>query len=160
VKKRILLIFLCLYSVVTYAADVDVPSGKVTSTVLGNENAGIELTIERLNDSDPTYASVTQLFFYDAKGEIGLSVGIMKLDGEQGIASFYQVGGPRSSEVPSLIKSNLNLNTSYAIKYLSPKNGRIVLDVTGEILALNIGFSISKVEHMVSGMKLVDVGWY
>jgi len=159
-KRLTIKVFLLLYSSFVLSSEVNVPAGEMTSRVLNNSSGGVALSIAKLHDTDPMFSPVTQLIFYKEDGQIGLSVGILKADDEREIVSYYQVGGLNSDKPMNVIKTKLKINTDYSLKYFYSKKGRLILDVTEKLFALEVGFDASRVEHMISGMKLVNISSY
>lgn len=156
--NRIFLFFMIfILSVSLSAAEIDIPAGEVMQVPFSNESGGAEFKIAKLNDSDPKYAPTTGFIFYGVDDKLELSVGIRKLEGKQGLVSYYHFEGSGSSVKPRLIKPNLKFNTDYEISYYLPRQGRIVLKVTDEFIGLNVDFEILRVEHVTSGMKLIDL---
>lgn len=149
---------LSLLSTTAHSSELDVEAGQFRSKSIDAVEGGVFFTIEKLNDDDPIYAPLTQLLFYNGDN-VGVSIGIMKLDGKQGLTAFYSRGTPQMPEVQNAVASNLVLGTEYALTYFMSKPGRLVVEAAGESFVLNIGFNPTKAEHMVSGMKLVKIGY-
>jgi len=151
-KKHFIYLSL-VFSFCVFAETVDIPSGKFVQTEISSQEYELNITILALNDTDKSFASATKIDFYNGD-KIGFSVGVMKLDGDQGLTAYYSLGQPSSPEVQSALKNNLSLNKKYKIYYKYLGGNRVNLDVFGVKGSKDIGFKPTKIVHSIVGMKL------
>lgn len=151
--NRLLAITFLSISLNAWAGVVDIPSGKFVQTEISPDEDELNIKILKLNDTDKTYASSTKIDFYNGD-KIGFSLGVLKLDGDQGLTAFYSFGQPSSPTSQSSLKSNLNLNQEYKIYYKYLGKNRINIDAFGAKGSKDIGFKPNKVVHSIIGMKI------
>ncbi|MCR9105427.1 MAG: hypothetical protein NXI15_09065 [Gammaproteobacteria bacterium] len=136
------------------ATEIDVKAGEFAIRDLSAEASNLKVTILSLNDSDPTYAPTTKIDFYTSDDAIFFSVGIIKLDGKQGITAFYSFGQPGNITEQAALVSNLNLGEPYPIEYHYVGSNRLNLNVAGRKFSMDVGAKPIKATYMVSGMVL------
>jgi len=154
VKHFITVLVWLSLSLISQAEVIDASAGYFKTASLNPTKGVINFTIESLHDTDKKWAPTTKLDFFNESDELGYSVGIIKLDGKQGIVAFYVKGILDNSIERKFIKSNLALNTPYEFNYEYIGKNRLNLIIAGRRFSMDIGFKPSKVKHLVSGMTL------